>query len=458
MREPMNRTDGMEIDLQKLLRSCLYQWWRILLCGVLAAGAAFLYTNYCVTPLYRASVTIYVNNTRSGAYVDHVSGSNLSASKQLVSTYLHILQSDAVLEKVAERAELECTPADIRERMSAAQVDDTELFEVHIVHADPEMAARIANAIAMEALEEIGKFVEGSSAKIVDHAAVPEQYDTPDYKKNVLFGGLVGCAAALAAAALRYLMDTRIKDEEELAQLLDVPVLGQIPVFGQSGKTSSHETEGAEDLCLPQCDLAAQEAYKMLRTKVMHALAGENGGKVVMVTSALRGEGKSVTAVNLALSCAQADRRVLLIDCDLRYSKLAHLLSLEAPVGLSGLIRHPEEAERAIIHAERLGLDVILAGDVPTNPSELLGSAGMGRLLEMGRRKYDYIILDTPPVNLVTDGAVLASNSDGVLFVVRANQSECKEVLRGVEQLEYVEAKIQGIVLNGVVQRKHGGS
>lgn len=200
----------------------------------------------------------------------------------------------------------------------------------------------------------------------------------------------------------------------------------------------------------PDSDFFIREAYKTLRTNTMFSLAGRDGCKVALLTSSLQGEGKSITALNLAISFAEAENRVLLIDCDLRRPKLARLLRKSSRTGLSNLLLDPSLLGKAILPSGIERLDVILSGDVPPNPSELLGSARMGALLTQLRERYDYIILDTPPVNMVTDAVVLAPKSDGVLFVVRAGQSERGPVMRAVEQLEYAQVKILGFILDDV--------
>lgn len=197
-----------------------------------------------------------------------------------------------------------------------------------------------------------------------------------------------------------------------------------------------------------------REAYKTLRTNVSFALSGEEGCKVIVVTSSLKDEGKSVTAINLAISYAMTDKKVLVIDCDLRRPKISRLLQLNAKAGLSSLILNPELLEEAVLPTKVQGLDVILAGDIPPNPSELLGSSGMMQLLERLRKQYDFIILDSPPVNMVTDAVLLSPRSDGVLFLVRANLTERGAVIHAVEQLEYAKAKILGFVLNDVNMEK----
>ena len=205
-------------------------------------------------------------------------------------------------------------------------------------------------------------------------------------------------------------------------------------------------------------DFYVREAYKILRTNVSFALTGEEKSKVIVVTSSLQSEGKSITATNLAISYAMTDRKVLLVDCDMRRPKLAHLLNINSKVGLSNLLMDPALKEEAILHTGVSGLDILLSGDIPPNPSELLSSPRMQRLIAELREEYDFVILDSPPINMVTDAVVIAPQSDGVLFLVRANHSERGAVIHAVEQLEYAKAKILGFVLNGVeMENTHYG-
>lgn len=200
-----------------------------------------------------------------------------------------------------------------------------------------------------------------------------------------------------------------------------------------------------------------QEAYKALRTNVNFALADTEGSKVVMVTSALQGEGKSITALNLAIALGQTDEKVILIDCDLRRPRMARLLNLNAPSGLSNLLMDFGQLDVAVINSEEHGIDLILAGDIPPNPAELLSSGRMQKLLDLLREQYDYVIIDSPPVDMVVDAVALSSLCDGVLFVVRANQSERGAVIHGMDQLEYAGANVIGFVFNGVTSETASG-
>lgn len=196
----------------------------------------------------------------------------------------------------------------------------------------------------------------------------------------------------------------------------------------KQGKASEHRqdklSEERKNLLTIKSDFFVREAYKTLRTNVSFALTDEEKCKVIVVTSSHQGEGKSITTLNLAISYAMTDRKVLVVDCDLRRPKVAGLLELNSKVGLTNLIMNHELKEEAIVHTSVPGLDVILSGDIPPNPSELLGSPRMQVIINEMREKYDYIFIDSPPVNMVTDAVILAPESDGVLFLVRANHSE----------------------------------
>lgn len=200
-----------------------------------------------------------------------------------------------------------------------------------------------------------------------------------------------------------------------------------------------------------------QEAYRALRTNVNFALADKEGSKVVMITSSLQSEGKSLTALNLAIALGQMDQKVILIDCDLRRPRMARLMNINAPAGLSNLLMDFSLLEVAVVNSEEHGIDMLLAGDIPPNPAELLSSNRMQKLLDKMRERYDYILLDSPPVDLVVDAVALSSKCDGVLFVVRAGQSERGAVIHGMDQLEYAGANVLGFVFNGVTSETAAG-
>jgi len=227
--------EGIEIDIQKLLLACLNKWWIFVVCVVLAGAIVIAYTVNFVTPLYQARVTLYVNNAGSNMKVEYITNSNLETAQQLVNTYIYIIGSDSVLEKVAYEANLGMSAKEIRSYMRASQKGTTEILDVTITHPDPEKAARIANAVAEVAPGEIERFVEGSSSKVVDYAKVPQVPSSPNLTTTTVLGCLAGALIAMAYVTVRFLFDVRIKEEDDLVALFDIPVLGQIPTFLPEG-------------------------------------------------------------------------------------------------------------------------------------------------------------------------------------------------------------------------------
>lgn len=250
MREEVNSRQEVEseIDLQELLFSYLHHWWVIVLCVVAFIGIALAYTNLFVTPLYRASVTIYVNNSVNTSNTEYIASSDLSVSQKLVNTYVNIIKSDTVLQKVSDEKDLLYSASQLRSMITASQVDSTEIFDVFVTNADAKMAAMIANAIAEVAPGEIANFVEGSSTKIIDYAKVPSSPYSPNYTRNAMIGLLMGFVIAVIYLTIRYLLDVHINDAEDLDRMFEYPVLGQIPDIMQvRSKTRGAYAKYAEE-------------------------------------------------------------------------------------------------------------------------------------------------------------------------------------------------------------------
>ena len=199
-----------------------------------------------------------------------------------------------------------------------------------------------------------------------------------------------------------------------------------------------------------------QEAYKTLRTNLRFSLS-HDGCKKLCLTSALASEGKSTTVLNLAISFAMTGSRVLLIDGDMRRPSLSRLLIERAAPGLSNVLSGQSTIEESIRRDIRPQLDVLFSGDIPPNPLELLGHTRMEQMMSWLTEHYDFILIDTPPVTIVSDACVIASLTDGVLFLVRQNETDKNTVIQGVKQLELSNAKLLGFVMNGVTQGRGRG-
>ena len=452
------KSDAIEIDLGRILKAVYRRILVIALTAVFFATLALTYTLYFVTPTYQASAMFYVNNnTTIGGISTSLSYADITASKSLVETYLVILNTRESIEEFIEYAELDYSYEQVRGMISSGGVNDTEIFRVVVTSTNPEEAEIIAYAITQVLPSRISEIVEGSSAKIVDHAVVPTSRSGPNYTKNTLVGLLIGFLLSVAVVALVECLDNTIKSSEDVENCCTYPILASVPEMGSSEKTGHRkknetQTQSKDPVIGSQIGFVATEAYKLLRTKLQYAFSDDKKCHIFMVSSAMAGEGKSLTSANLAYNLAQLNKRVLLVDCDMRQPTLAEKIKLPKKDGLAEYLTGYAELKDVIRQGNPetigTGVDVIVAGHNPPNPIELLSSEKMARMIEKLRESYDYIILDVPPLGEVSDAMVGAKLADGTILITRQNYCNRNALRDTISQLEFVNTKILGIVVN----------
>ena len=469
--------EEVEINLSRLFGALLKRAWIIAVVAVICAVVVLLYTVMFVTPKYKSSAMFYVNNSSVDLGVDlNMSISDISASQSLVSTYIVILNTRETLTDVIDYAGVDRSVSAVRNMITATTVGETQIFQVVVTSEDPEEAERIADAIAYVLPKRITTIVEGTSAKVVDAAVLPTSASSPSYTKNAMMGFAIGFLLAAAVLVVLELLDITIRTEEDITQNCKHPVLAAVPdmeapskggyAYGRNRQKGAYERRAAQtgkqtEVIGGNISFAAAEAYKLLRTKLQFSFADEGGCRVIGVSSAMTGEGKSLTAVNLAYSMGLLGKRVLLVDCDMRRPSLATKLPLERSPGLSDYLSGQNVAEEVIQHYDLKQDDkfihVITAGRTPPNPMELLSSARMEKLMAKLRERYDYILLDMPPVGEVSDALASAKLTDGILLIVRQNYCDRVALNATVRQFEFVDAKILGIVYNSVINEQRVG-
>ncbi|MBR5315432.1 MAG: polysaccharide biosynthesis tyrosine autokinase [Firmicutes bacterium] len=476
------RTEEFEIDLQRLFTALMRKLWVIVAASLIAGLLSFGYTSLFVTPMYKSAAMFYVNNgsLSMGNISYNISSSDLVTSRGLVDSYMVILKTRETLEDVADYAEVNRSFAQLSGMVSAEAVNETEIFKVTVTSPDPKEAEQIADAISYILPKRISSIVEGTSAQIVDHAVLPTQKSSPNTMKNTMLGLILGFMASVGLICLYEIFNITIRSEEDVEQCCHYPVLAVVPDMragSKGGYYGYHQSEEANNggrstkkkaLATSKKNLApektndlafignnmgfsAAEAYKLLGTKVQFSFADEMDNHVISVSSSLPGEGKSLTSINLAHSLATLNKKVLLMDCDLRKPSMATKLGIQATPGLSNYLVRQNELTQVIQKLTLDGgvrIDVVTSGDVPPNAIELLSSERMARLMEELRKTYDVIVLDLPPIKEVSDAMVVSKISDGILMVTRENY--CDRVLLGssIKQFEFINAKILGVVLN----------
>lgn len=252
MRDSVEERSTHDMDIVELLLAYIRRWKLLVLCFVIVAGIAYMYTYFFVTPTYRTSASICVYNNKMTEDMGSITSSDLSASNYLVNTYVNIVKSDRVLQKLSEKlisdalaSEGQLSEEQLQKRtqelksqysigklsgaISTEHQEKTILFKVYVVHVDPQEAVTIANAAASVIPTEIAGLVEGTSAQVIDYARVPGGAYSPNYSRNALIGGVAGLVLAIVGLTIAFMRDTRIKDENDLMDVFQLPILGRIP-------------------------------------------------------------------------------------------------------------------------------------------------------------------------------------------------------------------------------------
>ncbi|MBT0653091.1 GumC family protein [Geomobilimonas luticola] len=358
--------------------------------------------------------------------------------RKMVAVYdtaLHNLAKlEASLTQLGSQHEQELKRLPAAERELAGLLRHTKVnADIYTMLLQKREEARIARASTI------------SSINVIDPAIVPRNPIKPEKLKYLLLGLVAGFMLGVGLAFLQEYLDDTVKDAEEAKRLLGFPHLATIPHIDRGSDERRSGAEAIVSHTEPRSSVA--EAFRSLRTG-LHFSAINRDKRVLVFTSSFPGEGKSTVSANLAITIAQTDARVLLIDCDMRRSSLHDKLRVDKLPGLSEVLAGDIEFAAAVHTTEVPNLHLLAAGTTPPNPSELLGSVVMRDLLDRLREEYDQIIIDAPPVLAVTDAPVLTTLADIVLVVMETARVPAKAATRMRELLGAVQAPVAGLVIN----------
>mgnify|MGYP002543042337 FL=1 len=437
-------------------------WHSILL--IIAASligmVAFGGFTYCfVDPEYTATAKLYVYNEKNDDR--YITTGDLTVSKSLVDTYLIIIRSNPVLERVADTLRgtyPALTAKKINAMLAGSAINETEAFYISATSQNRQMAADIINEIVEIVPDEIIRIVKAASVEVIEEAKVP---DMDDYHwpiaRNAFVGFAVGFILSCGYILLANSMDTTVYGRNEIINNFKIPVIGIIPPHEETVSKTKKRGKNPERrlnvlahrfILNENTSFAVSEAYRMARTNIFY-LPTKDSCKKIVIASAVASEGKSTCGINISKTLAQAGKKVLLIDADMRRPRIAQYLAIDKQEGLSEYLAGICDNADIVKNAD-LGFDIIVSGNVSSSSAELLATPRVSTLLDECSKHYDYIMIDTPPVNVVTDATVLADKIDGYLLSVRAGFSNVDDIKQMVHSLEQVDAKILGIILENV--------
>ncbi|MBI2243335.1 MAG: polysaccharide biosynthesis tyrosine autokinase [Nocardioides sp.] len=427
--------------------------WRVVVAIVaLCVGAAALLT-WQATPQYSSTASLLVSTSPSDT-ADAYQG-NLFAT-QRVSSYAELVGKHKLAGQVANDLGNGMNPGALQSAVSTSVNPDTVILEISATDPDPVIARDIAQAYAQALSDEVasletpdGKTDALVHASIVDNARVSGAPVSPQPTRNMMLALVLGMLLGIGAAVLRELLDTSLSSSEDIADVTAAPVLGRINADNAAARRPPAEV---------LTDATPwSESFRVLRTNMQYVEV-DHDQKVFVVSSSLPNEGKTTTAVNLAITLALAKQRVVLVECDLRRPLIASRLGLDAGVGTTSVLIGKVHLRDAMQQYADTGLWVLSSGPIPPNPSELLQSNAMEKLVGGLRDDFDIVILDAPPLLPVTDAALLAAQADGALVVVRHGKTTRDQLGHAIERVEAVGGKAVGVVVNLAPTIKKGRS
>ena len=435
------------MELQDYLRIFRKNWVLILVSTLIITGAAAAWS-MIQTPKYQATSQLYVSVRTGDASVGDLSqGTNFVRSA--VTSYVDVVGTAIVMDQVSEELGGALSPAELASAVSASSPTNTVLINISATDSDPEQAALVANTtsavFADVVTNQLERPSEGAPARVqvdvVQPAQVPGGAISPNVTRNLALGFMLGLMLGLGLAVLRSVLDTKIRTRQDVASITDDPVLGRI-VFDPDSTTRPLLVQ--DDPTSPRA-----EAFRAFRTNLQF-LKVEGNPRSFVFTSAGPSEGKSTTAANLAIAIAQAGSTVCLVDGDLRKPRIADLMGVEGAVGVTDILIGRVTLAEALQGWGQPNLVVLPAGHRPPNPSELLGSQEMGDLISNLRAQFDYVIVDAPPVLVVTDAALIAKDVGGALMVTAVGEARKDALSDALGTMERIDARVLGIVMTMV--------
>ncbi|MGO1544579.1 MAG: polysaccharide biosynthesis tyrosine autokinase [Gulosibacter sp.] len=442
------------MELREVLNILRKHWLLIVslsVVGVLAGLGLALVT----PPKYEATTQLYVSvrTSEATATSDLVQGT--SFARDAVISYVDVVPSAIVLDRVVEDLDLDMTSTELAEQVVTSSPSDSVLLNILVTDEDPDQAAEIANAIGTVfidvAVNELEQTDAGNESRVLVKTIQPAIADpapvSPNLRLNLVLGLVLGLMVGIAIAVLRTLLDNRIHSVADVKGVTETPILGGI---SKASESTTKPLIVHDDPRSPKA-----EAFRGIRTNLQ--FLNYDGARRFVITSPGPGEGKTTTAANLAITLADAGASVALVDGDLRRPMVATMMGLEGAVGLTDVLIGSIELEDVLQPWGVDGLTVLPAGRIPPNPSELLGSESMELVINTLSESFDYVLIDAPPLLAVADAAVLSRHATGAILIAAARQTTRQELTGAIERLDAVDSRLLGIILTKVQGRGRSG-
>ena len=432
------------VMLNDYIQLLLKRWKLIILFMIIGSGIVTLIQQITYKPVYTASSTyaIYLNDENKNNYY------NNTTAQQMAKSFPYILTSGVLQRKVAKSMGENTITGNI----SSAVTENTNFLVLSVSDSNPQSAYHTLQAVIQNYPEVSERIIGKVKMELLDETGIPDQPDNPkSMKKSIFWGGISGLGISFVYLLIFLITRKTIRREEDCKKKVNKKCLGDIPKI--EIKERSHQKEFHPTIFQKNIDQHFIESFQLLSRKVIHEM-DKNKAKSILVTSTSPGEGKSTVAVNLALSLAKSGKKVTLVDCDLRNPSDAEIFGEPKEVGIVDFLSDKVKLSECMIEgkdilSENIPFLLINGGKAVEDGVPFLSNHKIQDLIKILEEKMDYVIVDTPPVGLITDASIVASYVDGAVFVVKKDYATTTHILEAMEHLADSNIKLYGCILNG---------
>ena len=455
-----------EIDLLKILRYLLKRWKSLCAIAILGGIIGFILSSFILTPRYTSIADLYVTN-KNTVDSSNVNINDINASQKLVDTYIVMLQTNSITDEVLKNLnENDLSETQLLNYIKFSSVNKTEVLRITVETQSPELSLKIADVYSDIASKSLENIVGSGSVTILSHPKLPVAQSFPSVLKfTILFAFGFGIITVLIYI-IRLLTKVTISDEKSLSERYNIPVLGAVPDFFKfakalgiskkdvnlNNKLKKRNLENEKIITTAtiighNTPFQIDSAYKAIRQNLMFRISTMDDKGVFVITSPTANDLKTTTTINIAISMAQMGAKVLLVDADMRNPSIFRYFKVSNKRGLSRILMGFETFDESVFRDVRPGVDFISAGPSTPSPAELLGSNYMIDFVNTQSEDYDFVFIDTSPINLVSDSLTLASMSSGIIITARENKTRYPELDRAINSMRMAKANIMGFIL-----------
>lgn len=437
-----------EINLKELFDYFIDKIKYIIIATLVCCLIGGIYTKFLTIPMYKSSTTVILGSNQEGTGITQ---SDISINNNLVSTYAEIIKSRRVLEQVQKELNESYTYKELASEISVSSINNTQIIKITVEDNNALNAKIIANLVAKVFTVEVPELYNLDNVHILDVAIEEDEPYNINVAKSSIIGGVLGLVLSSGIFFVIYYFDRTAKSVEQVEEVLQMPILGSV----EETKNLKEELVVATN---PKEIISEQ--IRTIRTNLQFTSADEKI-KTILITSSIPSEGKSFISSNLATAFAQNNKKVLIVDCDMRKGRVNKIFKISNRIGLSNLLAYKEDDEENledyVFKTKIDNLYVIPRGKVPPNPSELLNSQKTAKLISLLSEIFDYIIFDGPPVNGLSDSLIMSDFVDRTIVVTSLNSAPIELLESTKKMLTNVNAKVAGVIVNKVPRRKGSG-